>query len=125
MYALLVFVERYTEDGLTPRSSLRTSEMSSITSPLQSKSSAAPSSVSRTNLTEVPHESLGLPTSTPMISRKSADSGANVCGLFVTRPLPRSQGNSEEDRERGDLSLVIGQTSCCLPWSFNLFRLHR
>ncbi|KAH8340783.1 hypothetical protein KR059_006884, partial [Drosophila kikkawai] len=97
MYALLVFVKRYSEDCLTPRSSLKNSEMATVTTPLQTKSSIGASSVPRTSLAEGSHDSLGLPTSTPVVNRKS-ESGANAAG--------RSQGNREEDRELGDLSLM-------------------
>ncbi|KAH8288930.1 hypothetical protein KR054_012439, partial [Drosophila jambulina] len=106
MYALLVFVKRYSEDGLSPRSSLKNSEMTSITSPLQSKYSMAASSASRASLAEVSHESLSLPTSTPVINRNSGGNAA--AELLFPRPMPagRSQGNNEEDRERADLSLI-------------------
>ncbi|XP_017066983.1 gamma-tubulin complex component 2 homolog isoform X2 [Drosophila eugracilis] len=152
MYALLVFVERYSPNGLSPRTianltarsessrempnlplgifssgsastlnsapqSARSTEYSSgyaSSAPPSAHSSApntahlsAPNSSSRISLPQTQD----FPTSTPVNSRKPGDSesGSAGGGFSRRRPIQRSQGNKEgnkEDRERGELSVI-------------------
>ncbi|XP_016977059.1 gamma-tubulin complex component 2 homolog isoform X2 [Drosophila rhopaloa] len=111
MYALLVFAERYSEDGLHLRSSPLSNEMASLaTSPLPSKSSlstlsevhASASCTSRGSLVDEPQ---GIATSTPSKSCESETAFSK--GLIPRRrqlQSQRSQGSNRE--ERGDLSVI-------------------
>ncbi|KAI8034722.1 gamma-tubulin complex component 2 homolog isoform X1 [Drosophila gunungcola] len=119
MYALLVFAERYSEDGLSLRSSPQSNDMTSVTnSPLRGKAlpdvhasmasvaSVSTACTSRGNLADT--ESQGIPTSTPVNSRRSGDPETSSSGgVFARRRTlqpQRHQGSSKEERD--DLSLI-------------------
>ncbi|XP_039496870.1 gamma-tubulin complex component 2 homolog isoform X2 [Drosophila santomea] len=156
MYALLVFVERYSESGISSRCSSGIS-LSTMGSPhgiktsfnsvsdVNSATASAPttgrsitsassttsarsgtSEYSSGNYTASSRLSLpqgqDFPTSTPVNSKKSADSDASS-GVFVRRgPMQRNHGQNKE--ERGDLSVIKERVlSAVSDRSLNSYRL--
>ncbi|KRK06576.1 gamma-tubulin complex component 2 homolog isoform X2 [Drosophila yakuba] len=134
MYALLVFVQRYKESGISSRCSsgislstmgsphgIKTSfnsasdvDSATASAPTTGRSitSASSTTTARSGTSEYSSASSRLslpqaqdfPTSTPVNSKKSADSDASS-GVFVRRgPMQRNHGQNKE--ERGDLSVI-------------------
>ncbi|KAH8421333.1 hypothetical protein KR009_002058, partial [Drosophila setifemur] len=116
MYALLVFVERFTEDGLSIKPSSSCTDVNSVSSSSPLKSKSTQSMASNFLSSAVPTgRSMGedssrmaqaiIPTSTPVINRKPVDTDCSTGTISFGRRR-NSQPQQHSERDRGDLSVI-------------------